>query len=140
MRILGFSKKWGKLNKQWFEPNLQTFTTFRFPRKDRDWDIEEQVQVVYKPRSKDRESLGIARIIRKQEKDVKKNWSYYPRPSSPNTLDMITPEEAKEDGFTSMHGGGDIKKMLDFLRNSSTYEQFYREGRVNKLTLYWLDH
>ena len=29
MRILGFSKKWGKLNKQWFERDYHTFTTFR---------------------------------------------------------------------------------------------------------------
>jgi len=57
MRILGFSKKWAKLN------NKLLFTTFRFPRKDKDWEIEEVVQIVYKPRSKEREPLGIARII-----------------------------------------------------------------------------
>ncbi len=131
MRILGFSRKWGKLNQD-------VFTTFRFPRKDKDWEIEELVQVVYKPHSKEREPLGIARIMRKQRKEIRKDWSYYPRPSSPNTPDMISPEEAKEDGFTGMHGGGDVKKMLDFLRESSTYEQFYLVGTVNKLTLYWL--
>ena len=46
MRILCFSKKWGKLNKQWFSPNLLTFTTFRFPRRDRDWEVEEVVQPI----------------------------------------------------------------------------------------------
>ena len=131
MRILGFSTKWRKLNQD-------VFTTFRFPRKDRDWEVEEVVQIVYKPRSKEREILGIARIIRKQEKDLGKRWSYFPHPSSPNTPDMVTPNEAEEDGFTGMHGGGDIDKMLDFLRGSSSYEQFYRVGKVNKLTLYWL--
>ena len=139
MRILGFSKKWDKLNKQWFERDRHTFTTFRFPRKDRDWDVEELVQVVYKPRSKEREALGVARIIRKEEKNIGKNWNYCPFPSRPNTPDMITPDDAKEDGFTGMHGGGDIKKLFDYLRGSSTYEQFYRVGKVNKLTLYWLE-
>ena len=133
MRILGFSKKWDKLNQD-------MFTTFRFPRKDRDWGVEELVQVVYKPRTKGREPLGIARIMRKQEKDVNKTWSYYPRPSFPNTPDMITPLEAKSDGFDAIHGGGDIEKLRDFLRASSSYEQFYRIGKVNKLTLYWVDN
>jgi len=132
MRILGFSKKWGKLN------NDILFTTFRFPRKDKDWQVDELVQVVYKPRSKNREHLGVARIIRKQEKDLSKRWSYYPSPSQPNTPDMITHKEAADDGFTGMHGGGDLKKMLDFLRESSTFEQYYRVSKVNKLTLYWL--
>ena len=138
MRIIGFSKKWDKLNKQWFAPNLQTFTTFRFPRKDRDWDVEELVQVVYKPRSKEREPLGIARIIRKQEKDIGKK--YYQFAGVCKDLDVITPDDAYEDGFSGMHGGGDIKKLLDFLRETSTYEQYYRVGKVNKLTLYWLEN
>jgi len=51
MRILGVSKKWDKLK------NEMLFTTFRFPRKDRDWAVEEVVQLVYKPRSKEREIL-----------------------------------------------------------------------------------
>lgn len=131
MRILGFSKKWGKLN------NELLFTTFRYPRRDRDWQIEEVVQIVYKPRSKDREPLGIARIIRKQKKNTTKQWSYYPSTHFPNTPDMITPEEAYEDGFSGVHGGGSIGKMLDWLRESAGM-RFYREPIVNKLTLYWI--
>ena len=100
MRVLGFSKKWTKLN------NPIIFTTFRFPRKDRDWEAEEIVQVVYKPRSKDREVLGIARIIRKEKKDLNKRWQYYSL-KVPNTPDMITPLEAKEDGFP---GGADRRR------------------------------
>ena len=137
MRILGFSKKWDKLNKQWFERDRHTFTTFRFPRRDKDWEIEELVQIVYKPRSKEREPLGIARIIRKQEKDLRKK--YYGFGDICKDADVITPSEAYEDGFVAMHGGGNIEEMLDYLRGSSTYEQFYRVGRVNKLTLYWLE-
>ena len=136
MRILGFSKQWGKLNKQWFERDKHTFTTFRFPRKDKDWEVEELVQVFYKPRSKEREALGIARIIRKQEKDL--NKKYYSCSDICKDPDVITPSEAYEDGFSGMHGGGDIKKLLDFLRDSSTFDQYYRVGKINKLTLYWL--
>jgi len=136
MRIIGFSKKWGKLNKRWFEQDKYTFTTFRFPRKDKDWEVEELVQVVYKPRSKEREPLGIARIIRKQEKDLRKK--YYGFGDICKDPDVITPSEAYEDGFVAMRGGGDIEKMLGYLRGSSTYEQYYRVGKVNKLILYWL--
>lgn len=132
MRILGFTKKWAKLNKGIL------FTTFRYPRRDKDWRVEELVQIVYKPRSKEREILGIARIIRKQEKNTKKRWSYYPLPSFPNTSDMITPEEAYEDGFSGMHGGGDIEKLLDWLQESAGI-RFFRESLVNKLILYWID-
>ena len=137
MRILGFSKKWDKLNKRWFERDRHTFTTFRFPRKDKDWEVEELVQVVYKPRSKEREPLGIARIIRKQEKDLSKK--FYGFGDICKDPDVITPAEAYEDGFSGMHGGGDIQKMLDFLRESSTFEQYYRVSKVNKLILYWIE-
>jgi len=58
VRILGFSKKWTKLNQD-------EFTTFRLPRKDKDWQLEEVVQVVFHPRHKDREVLSIAQIIEK---------------------------------------------------------------------------
>lgn len=133
MRILGFSKKWGKLNKQWFERDYHTFTTFRYPRRDRDWDEEEVVQVVYKPRTKEREPLGIARIIRKEEKDIDQEWKYYPLPNFPNTPYVISPEEAKEDGFTGQHGTGDVKAMRSFIRDYS------RSSLINKLTLYWIE-
>ncbi len=131
MRILGFSKKWGKLNK----PIL--FTTFRFPRKDRDWEVEEIVQVVYKPRSKEREPLGIARIIRKEPKDLNKRFQYFTGGyTPPNTPDTITPNEAEDDGFTGMHGGGDTEKMRKFFID--TYGYFKCKEPINKLTLYWI--
>ena len=126
MRILGFSKKWGKLNQD-------VFTTFRFPRKDRDWEVEELVQVVYKPRSKERRILGIARIIRKEPKNLNKNFNYY----SPNTLDTITPQEAEDDGFTGMHGGGDTKKMRQYFVDTYGYSKC--KEAINKITLYWVE-
>ena len=130
MRELGFSKMWDKLN------NEILFTTFRFPRKDKDWQIEEGVKIVYKPRSKEREVLGIARIIRKQPKDLNKRWSYYASFSQPNTPDMITPSEADEDGFTGMHGGGDTEKMRRFFIDTYGYSKC--KEPINRLTLYWV--
>ena len=78
MRILSFSKHWNKLEKD-------EFTTFRFPRKDRDWEAGEVVQVYYKNRTPQREYLGIARIFRKEER-----W-----------VSDIRNDEAIEDGFPS---------------------------------------
>jgi len=75
MRILGFSKKWPKLQNN-------TFTTFRFKRKDRDWEVGEVVQIVYKPRSKNREVLGVAEIVTKEVR-----------------LGAKDDEEARADGF-----------------------------------------
>jgi len=132
VRILGFSKKWSKLN------NDILFTTFRFPRKDKDWQVEEVVQVVYKPRSKDREPLGIARIIRKEPKDLNKQFHYYTGGySPPNTPDIITPSEAEEDGFTGVHGGGDTEKMRQFFIDTYGYSKC--KEPINKLTLYWIE-
>jgi len=132
MRELGFSQKWGKLN------NDILFTTFRFPRKDKDWQIEEVVKIVYKPRSKQREVLGVARIIRKEPKDLNKQFHYYLGGYyQPNTLDTITPDEAENDGFTGMHGGGDTEKMKRFFLDTYGYSKC--KEPINKLTLYWLD-
>ncbi len=95
------------------------------------------MQIVYKPRSKDREPLGIARIIRKQPKDLNKRWNYYAPFTMPNTPDMITPSEAEEDGFTGMHGGGDTEKMRRFFID--TYGWSKCKEPINKLTLYWIE-
>lgn len=129
MRILGFSKKWAKLQQDTF------LTTFRFPRKDTDWAVEEVVQIVYKPRSKEREILGIARIIRKQPKDLNKQFSYFDYKA--NTSDVITPSEAEDDGFNGSHGGGDTEKMRKFFIDIYGYSKC-RES-INKLTLYWIE-
>ena len=124
MRILGVSQKWPKLKSD-------LWTTFRFPRKDTDWAVGEVVQVVYKPRSKERDVVGIARIIRKESKDLNKRWQ------SPNTPDMITPSEAAEDGFPGMHNCGDTEKMRRFFIDTYGYSRSSKE-LINKLTLYWI--
>ena len=102
MRILGFSKKWDKLS------DIE-FTTFRFPRKDRDWSAGEKVQVVFKPRSKEREPLGIARIIFKEFR--------FPL--------AITGDEAIKDGFNN------ALEMWLFLKKPKN------DTPINKLTLRW---
>ena len=103
MRILGFSRKWAKLQKP-------THTTFRYPRKDKDWYEGELVQEVYKPRSKDREFLQNATIVRIE----------------PRQLADITHNEAVEDGFINLYA------MFEFIGKNKS-EDFHRP--INKLTL-----
>lgn len=134
MRILGFSKKWPKLNKPWFARDIHTFTTFRYPRRDRDWQVEEVVQVVEKPRTKERKELGIARIIRIERKDMSKNcYSFYHYADAMKDSEIILTSEAEEDGFTRRHGGGDVRAMIEFIKDWS------RGDIINKLTLYWIE-
>jgi hypothetical protein len=134
MRILGFSTKWNKLS------NELLFTTFRFARKDapkgRDWAVEEVVQIVYKPRSPKREYLGIARIIRKEAKNLNKHFSYFNYPE--NTPDVIRPDEAEEDGFKGNHGSGDTEKLRDYFYKTYGYSKCQNEP-IYKLILYWID-
>lgn len=108
MRIVGFSKKWTKLQ----QPE---FTTFRWPRKDsdigRDWHNREIVKIVYRPRH-EKEFLGIAQIINKE----------------PKQCQTITETEAITDGFD------DVGAMMDFLNPPAPAGM----QRINKLTLKWL--
>ena len=102
MRVLGFSKMWPKLSNQ-------TFTTFRFPRKDkRDWEIGEVVQVVFKPRSPEREILGSAEITCKQVV----------------LIGDITDVEAQIDGFRC---------------SADMFEWLYRTYRLPELALRWMN-
>ena len=84
MRILGFEKHWPKLDSP-------MFTTFRLPRKDadkgRDWKVGEIVQIVIRPRQKDRQPLCTAQIIRKDMRDII----------------GITDTDARVDGFPGGH-------------------------------------
>ena len=79
MRVLGYTKKWSKLQKE-------VHTTFRFTRKDKDWYTGEYVQEVYHPRSKDREIINPKCLIIEKRNLFCKS---------------ITDEEAIEDGFES---------------------------------------
>ena len=78
MRILSFSQKWDKLKQS-------VFTTFRYPRADKDWFVGEHVQVYHKNRSPNREKLGIAEIVNITSRH----------------LDTLTHDEAVRDGFKS---------------------------------------
>ena len=108
MRILGFSKMWQKLDQE-------TFTTFRFPRKDKDWYVGEVVQIVYKPRRKGGgERLSAAEIIDKEQRYVE-------------AYSDLSNEEARVDGFTCRDD------MLNWLQK--TYNGRHTYERMNKLIL-----
>ena len=109
MRILGFSQKWDKLQ----EP---TFTTFRFTRKDKDWQIGEVVQVVFKSRSKGREILGVAEIIIKEKR----------------YMEHISNLEARRDGFRN------VAEMIMWLTKSHAHDGRFSFEPMNKLTLRWI--
>lgn len=109
MRILTVSEMWDKLKQD-------TFTTFRFARKDRDWEIGEKVKVVYKSRSPKRKELGIAEIVGKESRRIRED---------------VTGAEAKEDGFQS------ISDMAIWLRKR--YGDRIDEEAMNRLTLKWIE-
>ena len=114
MRILGFSEKWPKLEKP-------IHTTFRFQRKDKDWEVGEIVQEVYRPRSKGREVLGTAVILNKE----KRNMAFWN-----DTLGYppSTEQEAKDDGFS------DLLTMWHWLGKAHGFLRLVEEP-MNKLTL-----
>lgn len=113
MRIISFTKKWDKLQKP-------EFTTFRFARKDRDWEIGERVQVYFKNRTPQREKLGEAIITNKELRKIATAYEQY-RP---------TEEEAVADGFSS------VFEMNTFFRDTHGHRIF--EEPINKLTLRYL--
>ena len=124
MRILGFSKKWYKLHIGVPIEQRPDFTTFRLKRRDRDWQINEQAQIVFKPRSKEREVLGIAEITSKEQRNVAPDWGQVGLP-------MITNDEAIEDGFANW------AEMFDWLGKAHGLHRLANEP-INKLTLRWL--
>lgn len=129
MRILGVSELWSKLLKD-------NWTTFRFPRRDRDWEVGEVVQVVFKPRSKDRGILGQARINQKDPR-----WVMFPDESfmicekireNPK-LDhvyFVSECEAKLDGFENR------RQMFDFM--IKRYDIRVYDEPMNRLVLSWM--
>lgn len=123
MRIISFSKKWGKLQ----QPE---FTTFRFPRKDKDWYVGEVVQVFYKNRSKNREFLGVAKIKNKEPRAMG-------RLGDKTGCQHVTNEEAIAGGFP----GTEVKRgyfhMWEFLWGYYGGERLLNEP-MNKLTVKWL--
>lgn len=126
MRILGISRKdW--INYLTGKPKLEEdeFITFRFSRRDRDWEVEEVVQIVYKPRTKEREVLGIAEIIKKEPRRIFKTKKLYHTP-------IIQPAEAQKDGFPSYF------EMGKWFVNTYGMQRLLNEP-MNKLTLRWVE-
>lgn len=91
MRIISFEQDWPKLHRT-------RFTTFRFPRRDRDWEPGELVKVVVKARTAERLYLGIAKI------SIMVTNRIFPCliGTFPGTNVPITTQEAIEDGFWTM--------------------------------------
>jgi len=124
MRILGFSKKWDKLTNN-------TFTTFRFKRRDRDWEVGEIVKVFYKPRRKGGgEFFGTAKIVSKEQRAMA--WH-----GDKTGLTKILNEEAIEDGFSDEGNKIAYFSMWEFLFDNYGGERLLNEP-MNKLTLIWL--
>jgi hypothetical protein len=102
MRELGFTRPWPKLSR----PH---WSTYRFPRRDKDWYETETVRVVLNPRSPKRRVLGTAIIYLKQ----------------PTLVGEITYDDAVADGFFN------LADMIIFLGNP------YKNATINKLSLIW---
>lgn len=118
MRELGFSEKWPKLKQG-------AFTTFRFQRRDKDWQVGEVVRVVYKPRSKEREVLGVAEIVSKEKRNMVKaladDYSYA----------TVSEDEARADGFNNYW------ELWHWLFDAHHGGQRFIDEPMNKLTLRW---
>ena len=110
MRIMGFSKKWEKLSNP-------TFTTIRFVRKDKDWQVGELVQVVLSPRSKERDILGVAKIVNKESRDLFNVG--------------LADYEIRADGFFNKEEMGE---WLD-----KTYGKRWVEESMNLMRLKWVE-
>lgn len=114
MRIIGFSIEWEKLHLELPVEDRPDFTSFRFERRDKDWQVGEQVQVFYKPRSKIlRRPLGNAMIVTKE----------------PKSITEVTFFEAIQDGFDS-HA-----EMVKWFLRAHQPVQLVRQ--LYKLTLRW---
>jgi hypothetical protein len=112
MRELGVSVMWPKLQHE-------TFTTFRFPRRDKDWQVGETVRVVFHPRGRDRKVLGTAKISGNEPR----TFDY----TSPNS---ITAAEAHEDGFRDRT---DMKQWM-----KAKYGAAALSKSMNRLTIQWI--
>jgi hypothetical protein len=117
MRIMSFAKRWEKLKKK-------TFSTFRYPRKDKDWSEGETVQVFLLNRSPHRVFLGTAEI-------VSKNPRYLVNTNEPlpSNRGIVTQKEAQADGFENP---GEMEKFMIQYYGKDYSPEF------NKLMLKWI--
>ena len=123
MRIMGFQRQW--VNQLTGKPKLseEEFTTFRWPRRDRDWVVDETVQIVMNPRTKERIPQGEAIIVSKEPRTIiNANPNFY------TETPHITDSEAQMDGFLL------AIYLIDFLIQGKPRHWIYP---VNRLTLRW---
>ncbi len=119
---MGFRTAWGKL----LQPS---FTTFRYPRADRDWKVGEVVQVVLKPRTPGRVILGTARIVGKEQRELDDFFQLH-CPDTPSArVPLVTEEEAQADGFPSS------AEMTAYMEKQYGLDYI---SLFNKLTLEWI--
>ena len=122
MRILGFQKYWQKLK----QPQ---FTTFRYPRGDKPFEVNEQVQIIIQPRKKGGgDKLGIAEISSIEWRELDKEYHQLARG---HTAPMITDVEAQEDGFTN------LENMIEWMEK--TYGRLDWMPCMLKITLKWIE-
>jgi len=123
MRILGFSKLWPKLTEGW------EFTTFRVPRLDRDWQPKEVVQIVLKPRSKNRVVLGTAEIRKVEPRQFPRQMINL---ALQHGVPYITNDEARIDGFA------DMREMYQWMVKTHGHDDRFFFLPINKLTVRWI--
>lgn len=92
MRELGFSRNWGN------KLNADAWTTFRFKRKDKDWQAGETVRIVMSPRSKKRQVLCVATIMTKEARYASEISD------SEAIIDGFDNREEMERALLNMHG------------------------------------
>lgn len=116
MRIFGFQRiDWQDFNLLRPKMLAPTFSTWRWPRKDKDWQPGEIVQVVIKPRLPLRVVLGCAKIVTVESRG---SWS-------------ITDQEAQADGFVSAFW------LNAYLCDEQRSRQIPITTKPNKLMLEW---
>ena len=122
MRIMGFSKQWPKLSQN-------SFTTFRYPRGDKDWIVGEQVRIAVQPRRKGGgDKLGIAEIVNKEWREMD---TAFHQIAKGRCAPLVTDVEAQEDGFN------DLVDMIVWMHK--TYGKLDWMPCMNKLTLQWVE-
>ena len=117
MRELGVSVMWPKLKQD-------EWTTFRPPRKDRDWQVGEMVRIVFHPRGRDRKVLGTAQITGKSLRILMPGEIARQAGISP-----ISHAEAQEDGFAG------VAEMGQWMRERYGSESLYKP--MNRLAIWW---
>jgi len=115
---MSFSKKWQKLSNP-------EFTTFRYPRADKNWFVGEFIQVWYKQRSPQREKLGVAEITKIEQRELDPDFA------RKLSIPFITNEEAIADGFEN------YVTMIEFMEKQYGLDYI---SLFNKLTIKWVSN